>query len=141
MSSRNPYRSPETYQEPMYPPRRAPTNQNLAWVLFSFDGRIPRRVFWGVSLLAALVFYLVLLLGMAALGPESDAVLALMVILYVPFLWVSLAVQVKRWHDRDKSGWFVLIAFIPIIGPIWAFVETGCLRGTEGPNMYGPDPT
>ena len=31
-------------------------------------------------------------------------------------LWMKLAVLVKRWHDRDKSGWWVLITFIPVIG-------------------------
>ena len=48
--------------------------------------------------------------------------------------------QVKRWHDRGKSGWWVLIALIPLVGPIWAIIETGFLPGTSGPNEYGPDP-
>ena len=52
----------------------------------------------------------------------------------------SFAGQVKRWHDRDKSGWFVLVNFIPFIGTIWALVELGFLRGTMGPNRFGPDP-
>ena len=64
-----------------------------------------------------------------------------MLVLQVLLIWISLAVQIKRWHDRDKSGWWVLINLIPLIGAIWAFVETGCLRGTVGPNAYGPDPT
>jgi uncharacterized membrane protein YhaH (DUF805 family) len=54
---------------------------------------------------------------------------------------VLLALQVKRWHDRSKSGWWVLINLVPAIGPIWSFVEAGCLRGTEGGNEYGGDPT
>jgi uncharacterized membrane protein YhaH (DUF805 family) len=52
-----------------------------------------------------------------------------------------MAIYVKRWQDRDKSGWWILIGFVPIIGGIWAFVECGCLRGTMGDNRYGPDPT
>jgi uncharacterized membrane protein YhaH (DUF805 family) len=55
------------------------------------------------------------------------------------FIW--LAVAAKRWHDRGKSGWWTLIVLVPFIGGIWMFVEAGCLRGTVGPNNYGPDPT
>ena len=51
--------------------------------------------------------------------------------------WVSLAISVKRWHDRGKSGWWVLIGFIPIIGGLWALIETGFLGGDPGPNQYG----
>jgi uncharacterized membrane protein YhaH (DUF805 family) len=55
-------------------------------------------------------------------------------------IWPALALQVKRWHDRDKSGWWVLIAFIPIIGAFWVLIECGFLDGTPGPNRFGPSP-
>ena len=55
-------------------------------------------------------------------------------------LWISLAVAVKRYHDRNKSGWWVLIALVPVIGGIWYLIEAGFLAGTPGPNDYGPDP-
>ena len=83
----------------------------------------------------------------AALTSESDrgllSVLAALFLIvgYIALIWVSFALPIKRWHDRDKSGWWILITFIPIIGAVWAFVENGCLRGTEGPNRYGDDPT
>lgn len=64
-----------------------------------------------------------------------------MIAIYVIAVWVSLALQVKRWHDRDKSGAWVPIGAIPVIGGIWAFVECACLRGTFGRNNYGEDPT
>ena len=50
----------------------------------------------------------------------------------------SLIVYIKRFHDRDKSGWWVLIALIPIIGAIWLLIELGFLKGTPGPNRFGP---
>ena len=71
----------------------------------------------------------------------SGAALATMLVLLVPAIWIGFALGVKRWHDRDKSGWWILIGMIPIVGPIWTFVECGCLRGTVGPNNYGQDPT
>jgi uncharacterized membrane protein YhaH (DUF805 family) len=52
----------------------------------------------------------------------------------------AIALYAKRWHDRNKSGWWTLIGFVPIIGAIWIIVELGCLRGTEGANTYGADP-
>jgi len=55
-------------------------------------------------------------------------------------MWILLAVAVKRFHDRDKSGWWVLIVFVPLIGGLWYLIECGFLRGTDGPNPYGPDP-
>ena len=49
--------------------------------------------------------------------------------------------QVKRWQDRGKFGWWSLIGSLPIIGAAWQFVENGCLRGTKGGNRFGADPT
>ena len=57
-------------------------------------------------------------------------------IIMMALLWSSLAVQTKRWHDRNKSGWWNLIGFVPIVGPIWAFIELGFLQGTYGANRY-----
>lgn len=69
-----------------------------------------------------------MLLGLAPL-----ALFALAII--VP----SIAVQVRRMHDQDKSGWFVLLGFIPYIGGFVMLVFM-CLEGTRGPNRFGPDP-
>ncbi len=55
-------------------------------------------------------------------------------------LWPMLAVLSKRIHDRGKPAWFLLIWLIPIIGPLWLFIEVGLLPGTAGPNPFGPDP-
>ena len=84
------------------------------------------------------------------------------------FFIAGLAVATKRLHDRDKSAWWLLVFYllpavlagtgagvtlatdswlgIGLFGAvassigIWAFIELGCLRGTPGPNRYGPDP-
>ena len=114
----------------------------LTWkqILFSFEGRIPRRTYWGFSLLTAVIFYALLLAGAMVLG-EGTALMGVFALsLCVPFVWAIFAIGAKRWHDRDKSGWWNLIAWVPF-GGIWMFVECGCLRGTEGANTYGSDPT
>lgn len=60
--------------------------------------------------------------------------------LFIIFLWTSLMIEVKRWHDRNKSGWWILIVLLPVIGPLWALAECGFFKGTEGANHFGPDP-
>ena len=59
-------------------------------------------------------------------------------------IWIMLIVphtvlHVKRCHDLDRSGWFMLVALIPLVN-IWYMVEITCYRGTEGYNRFGPDP-
>jgi uncharacterized membrane protein YhaH (DUF805 family) len=67
--------------------------------------------------------------------------MGLIILLYIPMIWCMLAIQCKRWHDLDKSGWWYFISWIPFVGSIWFLIETGCLRGTFGLNRYGEDPT
>jgi uncharacterized membrane protein YhaH (DUF805 family) len=50
----------------------------------------------------------------------------------------TLAVTVRRLHDIDRSGWWILILVIPIIGEILLVIMT-CMRGTDGPNRFGPE--
>ena len=57
-----------------------------------------------------------------------------------PVLLVGIIVQIKRWHDLDKSGCWVFINLIPIIGGLCTLIECGFVKGTEGPNRFGPDP-
>jgi uncharacterized membrane protein YhaH (DUF805 family) len=49
----------------------------------------------------------------------------------------AILVDIKRWHDRDKSGWWMLITLVPIIGSIWLLIELGFLKGIPGPNRFG----
>jgi uncharacterized membrane protein YhaH (DUF805 family) len=140
MNSENPYQSPQADLRPTPSYEKAP-ERSLSLVLFSFQGRIPRRVYWGASLATLFVSYAIEFGIRTILGQDSPVVSTVAILLNVPVIWILLALQVKRWHDRDKPGSWFLINFIPLIGSIWVFVEVGCLRGTEGSNQYGPDPT
>jgi uncharacterized membrane protein YhaH (DUF805 family) len=106
--------------------------------LFTSKGRIPRSTFWGFFA----VFY-----GICAFvgffserGLMTENQQAIVGLLLFPLLVMAIIVQIKRWHDRDKSGWWVLINLIPCVGGLWALIECGFLKGTTGPNKYGPDP-
>lgn len=112
--------------------------------LFSFSGRIGRKQFWLTSLFM-LVINIVAFIPVVATFDEvtqTPGIIGLIILLAVLVFntWVSLALYVKRFHDRDKSGWWVLISIVPIIGPIWLLVECGFLRGSIGVNQFGSDP-
>ena len=127
------------------------------YLLTSFSGRINRQPFW-LSILAIVVLQWVLMLvlgmilGTSMMGgidpnmpPDEAAALAMksmtpIIIISLLFLYPALAIYTKRWHDRDKSGWWTLIILVPIIGGIWFLVECGFLRGTDGANRFGADP-
>lgn len=125
-------------------PQRTPAPERT-WMhkLFSFEGRIPRRTYWaGIGIWIGLLFVFSFIGGaIGAMTGNENIGGILILLLLIPYLWSVIALQVKRWHDRGKSGFMIFVNFIPFIGGIWAFVECGCLRGTEGDNMYGPDPT
>ena len=107
--------------------------------LFSIEGRVTRSQYWLFGVLAlALPATIVAVVIDRSLGYARDEGPGGLVFLLV--LWPLLAITIKRWHDRDKSGWWILIGLIPIIGSIWALVENGFLRGTEGANRFGYDP-
>jgi uncharacterized membrane protein YhaH (DUF805 family) len=80
------------------------------------------------------------IIWMIALGANSGFMWFIASIVGLLVIWPSLAVSIKRWHDRNKSGWWVLISLVPFIGWLWALIETGALPGTIGPNEYGLDP-
>lgn len=118
-------------------------------LLFSFEGRINRAKFWLVLLGIAVVEIIVLgATGGSAYLTATDPTMVMQsmsstgyipFIIFIPLFWIGLAVNVKRWHDRDKSGWWVLINLVPVIGGLWSLIETGFLPGTRGSNRFGPD--
>ncbi len=118
-------------------------------LFLSMDGRIGRGKFW-LGLLGLIIANLVLtfvltLSGLMSVDPVTGAPvgtgywIGLLVLLAV-MIWPSICVYAKRFHDRDKSAWWMLISFIPIVGVIWLLIECGLLQGTDGPNRFGPDP-
>lgn len=108
--------------------------------LFStFDGRIGRQSFWiGHVVLIAVSAAVHIVIGAAVGMDEIGRTIA--GIITLALLYPSLAVDVKRLHDRGKSGWWILLLLIPVIGAVWFVIELGCLRGTPGANRFGADP-
>ncbi len=126
----------------------------IVQMLFSFQGRLRRRDYWLCSIGLGVVWMILnsivgmmlppvhvanagaVALNMAAFSAMSTGTLIVLVLL----LWPCIAIGVKRCHDRDKTGLWLLIGLIPIIGAIWLFIDLAILDGTPGPNKYGPSP-
>lgn len=128
-------------------------------IFLSFEGRIGRKPFW-LAIVAMIIVTWVLefiLFGIFGVSLTPDPTLApdaqaaamaanmgrmwpALGLLTLITLWPNLAIYAKRWHDRDKSGWWTLIILVPLIGALWALIECGFLSGTRGPNRFGPDP-
>ena len=109
-------------------------------LLFSFQGRIGRKAFWLTTLIATLVASVIvgaIFTGLSYTEISAEGLIFILAVLYIPMIWIGLAIQVKRWHDRNKSAWWILIMFVPVIGPLWALIETGFLAGSPAANDYG----
>jgi len=132
--------------------------------LFSFEGRM-RRLHFGfiqlglMGLWTALVFglFMSMLATEGAMGEIEEnegqlpaaliSMIGVMCIVAIPAIWVGLAVQVKRLHDLEQSGFLVLVpifaGIIPFIGGLRSLGFVGWLifaDGTAGQNKFGPDP-
>ena len=119
--------------------------------LLSPNGRLTRAGFWGAWLgialvtvmaafsLAKLADYLTIKGGGLITG-EIDRPLWIALMLAIPLTWMAFCLLVKRWHDRGRSGWWLILALVPLVGQVWALVECGFLAGTRGGNKYGPSP-
>ncbi|MFC1503710.1 DUF805 domain-containing protein [Pseudomonadota bacterium] len=110
------------------------------WALFSLKGRLRRRDYWLYSL--PVLFITIPVFWYTHPDNLSDnSVLNILSMLIMGFVfWASIALNVKRLHDRNKSALWVLLTFVPLIGPIFVIVELGILSGTKGSNQYGLDP-
>ncbi len=123
---------------------------------FTFSGRASRSEYWYYNLFIALV--MAALIGILALISGGDFfsafasgslpgwLLGLFGIVFVAIYIPVISVMVRRYHDRNLSGWWVLavmvLSNVPYLGiavGIVSFIIT-VLKGTEGENRFGPDP-
>ncbi len=153
---------------------------SLTTLLFTYTGRINRAKYWLAVAIYLAITVLLIGIGLIMFGDsllavsdeETDEIVAgvlsrgigftlIVLVVYIPMVVSGFMVGIKRLHDRDKSGWWLLVFYVlpgvlSTIGEslaagwifslasfavsIWALVELGFLRGTAGPNRYGPDP-
>jgi uncharacterized membrane protein YhaH (DUF805 family) len=109
-----------------------------------FSGRATRAEFWYWVLAIVLVSIGLSIIDGAFIAPgmghepySPEAVRPLQLLFNLATLLPSLGVTVRRLHDTDRAGWWILLGLIPIIGGLillWWYIQ----RGTEGDNRFGP---
>ena len=122
-------------------------SDTFGWMLLplrryaDFNGRSCRKEFWMFILLFAAFLLGVGFIGFMDSGDGSLGALStlLLVLGLLGTLVPSIAVQVRRMHDQNKSGWFVLFNLLPYVGGVVMIVFM-LLEGTHGDNRFGPDP-
>jgi uncharacterized membrane protein YhaH (DUF805 family) len=106
---------------------------------FGFSGRARRKEYWMFGLISA-VISIALAIVDAVVSSGGESGIGVLGLLYsFAVLIPSLGVSVRRLHDTNRSGWWLLIGLVPLLGAIvlLVFVLT---EGTHGANNYGADP-
>lgn len=105
-----------------------------------FSGRASRKEYW-MFFLFNIIFAVVAAILDNVLETAIEGVgYGLFYILYVIAVFIpGFAIAVRRLHDVGKSGWMLLVSFIPLVGPIWLFILT-VTDSNPGDNKYGASP-
>ena len=105
-----------------------------------FSGRARRKEYWMFTLFSLIASVLLTVLDVMFGTLDTASGWGLLGFLYfLAVLLPGLAVSVRRLHDIDKSGWWLLLILIPIIGALVLLVFA-IMEGTRGDNRFGPDP-
>ncbi len=108
-----------------------------------FSGRSGRKEYWMFTLGQVLIFAAWVVLAIAAYktsgSDTTDYMVIVLGLIAAVMVIPTLAVQVRRFHDQDRSGWYCLLNLVPYLGPMLLF---GCmaLKGTPGENRFGRNP-
>jgi uncharacterized membrane protein YhaH (DUF805 family) len=106
----------------------------------TFSGRACRAEYWYFFLMYVLIYVVLSIVdGIAGTYSSEDGIGALGTVFVLAMLLPSVAVGVRRLHDIDRTGWWLLIALVPLVGAIVLLVFA-VQAGTQGDNQYGPDP-
>ena len=104
-----------------------------------FSGRASRSEYWFWFLFVLLGDLAAQILDAGISFIQASAASLLVVVFYLVTLLPSLAVSIRRLHDIDRTGWWLLLFFIPLVGGI-VLIVWFCFKGTSGYNRFGPDP-
>lgn len=112
----------------------------------NIEGRVSMREFWTFVLVNIAVMFATIIVGgilAGVLGTVGSIIAGIIAIAYMLFclgvMVPSVCLAIRRLHDTDKSGWFMLISIIPVIGGL-VLLYFLAQKGTEGANNYGSAP-
>jgi uncharacterized membrane protein YhaH (DUF805 family) len=98
-----------------------------------FSGRARRKEYWMYTLFVGILYIVVAIITAVTKQP------AIVAVFWLAFFLPGLAVTVRRLHDTDRSGWWVLIGLVPLAGFIVMLVFL-CADSQPGANKFGPNP-
>jgi len=105
-----------------------------------FDGRARRKEYWMFVLFYAIIYVILGFIDMVIGTSAQNSFGGLLAGLFgLAMLLPSIGVGIRRMHDTNRSGWWILVSLVPCIGWIW-FIVLAAQEGTIGDNQYGPDP-
>ena len=105
-----------------------------------FDGRARRKEYWFFFLFTIIVSVILAIIDNLTGTYNSKVGIGLLGGLYaLGTLLPGIGVTIRRLHDTGRTGWWILIAFVPIVGGIILLIFM-VLDGNPGENKYGPDP-
>jgi uncharacterized membrane protein YhaH (DUF805 family) len=113
-------------------------NESLWTKYFDFSGRATRSEYWFFQLISILLL-IILISILASISSLEEYIVTTVMIYFIITFIPSFSISFRRLHDTGRSGWWILISFIPLIGPIIMlfFLITDSQLGT---NKYGPNP-
>ena len=107
---------------------------------FNFSDRASRSEYWLFALLITVLSIIAIAIDISAGLVDFQSGYGIVSIVVSLLIFIpSFAAVARRLHDTNRSGFWILIGFIPLIGVIWLLVLL-VLKGTEGDNRFGPDP-
>lgn len=129
--------------------RRPPLNyfiEDVTKKYFAFQGRAGRSEFWFYMLFYVIILVVLNVLAVMLGGTNEDGVRtpnfviqAIALLVQLGLLLPTLGVGVRRLHDTNRSGWWILISLVPFVGGIILLVFY-IMDSTPGPNQFGPNP-
>ena len=110
----------------------------------NFSGRARRKEYWYFCLTLFILNMLMQVISAISSVESSSSILVLglsivLLLAYMCLIIPNISLSIRRLHDIGKSGWYLLIGFIPLVGGIILLVWF-CREGETGPNKWGPDP-
>ncbi|MCE2517435.1 MAG: DUF805 domain-containing protein [Alphaproteobacteria bacterium] len=106
---------------------------------FQISGRARRKEYWLFVLLVLILSFVTLFIDSMLIGSGIASYEYASIIVNLLLIIPSFTVLIRRLHDIERSGWWILLLLIPFLGVIVIFIFT-LLRGTDGDNEYGEDP-
>jgi nitrate/nitrite transporter NarK len=136
--------------------------QGILGKLFSISGRIPRAAFWGTMILIGILTLFVYVMTSLIAAPGTHLyvpggglkhihesiftvpnavipILSFRIAWLIVVGWIALALQIKRWHDLEKTGWLVWINLVPAVGTLISLLVLGFFKGGVSSNRFGSE--